>query len=57
MSSRRQQRPPEPQPSPFTSGTVTVGYPFDADEQRQLDELERLAEREEGADEASADGS
>lgn len=32
--------------SPFTSGTVTIGYPFDAREQRELDDLERLEEDE-----------
>lgn len=30
--------------SPFTSGTITVGYPFDENERQQRDELERLAD-------------
>ncbi len=30
-----------PRPTPFTSGTITVGYPLDKREREALDELRR----------------
>jgi hypothetical protein len=47
MTERESPQPAPPPPersSPFTSGTVTVGYPFDEREREELDELERLEE-------------
>lgn len=38
--------PPSEPSSPFTSGTVTVGYPFEKREREELERLEEGATRE-----------
>jgi hypothetical protein len=43
----RQSDRPSPEPSsPFTSGTVTVGYPFEEQEREELERLEEAATRD-----------